>query len=154
MRTLFSGERIFEVATIVISTTIVVSMLTMAVNRMSHTGGIEQQQRSVNNDIYHERLVSSSPESGFQVDRSLKSPLPSQQIQRRGMVDMSAMITPNTVQHLPLLRGDLNCDGVVDALDTKPFLDSVLIGDFNEKADLNGDNVVDLLDLQHCNPLD
>ena len=47
-----------------------------------------------------------------------------------------------------VLLGDVNDDGVVDLLDIQPFIDAVILNEFNEAADINGDGIVDLLDIQ------
>ena len=47
-----------------------------------------------------------------------------------------------------VLRGDVNCDGVVDLLDVAPFVEILTSGlGFDPKADINGDGTVDLLDV-------
>ena len=48
-----------------------------------------------------------------------------------------------------VLKGDVNCDGMVDLLDVAPFVDVISGGGpYNEKADVNCDGVNDLLDVQ------
>ena len=47
------------------------------------------------------------------------------------------------------IKGDVNCDGVVDLLDVGPFVDVITGGGpYNVKADVNCDGVNDLLDVQ------
>ena len=41
----------------------------------------------------------------------------------------------------------MNCDGSIDLLDVTPFVDAILSGVFDPKADINGDGFVDLLDV-------
>jgi hypothetical protein len=53
------------------------------------------------------------------------------------------------VQVLPILRGDVNRDGVVDELDTQACVDHFLGSrDWGEAADVNGDGQVNVLDVQ------
>ena len=47
----------------------------------------------------------------------------------------------------PLLLGDVNCDGFVDLLDVRPFVDLLASGVFMGKADMNQDENLDLLDV-------
>ena len=48
---------------------------------------------------------------------------------------------------MPLLLGDINCDGIVSLLDVAPFVDLVTNGGFSSKADFNADGMVTLLDV-------
>ena len=47
----------------------------------------------------------------------------------------------------PFVLGDIDCNGVVNLIDVDPFVDLVVIGTFEEKADINGDGMVNLLDV-------
>ncbi|MEM9413725.1 MAG: hypothetical protein AAGA30_21635, partial [Planctomycetota bacterium] len=47
-----------------------------------------------------------------------------------------------------ILKGDVNCDGVVDLLDVQPFVALLFNASYDVKADINCDGVVDLLDIQ------
>lgn len=47
-----------------------------------------------------------------------------------------------------VIRGDVNCDGVVNLLDVQPFVDILIAGEFSGKADVNQDGNVDRLDIQ------
>lgn len=52
-----------------------------------------------------------------------------------------------TVGGKEILRGDVNCDGVLDLLDVAPFVEQLTSGKFSDKADMNADGAVDLLDV-------
>lgn len=45
------------------------------------------------------------------------------------------------------ILGDVNRDGVVDQDDISPFVDAIIAGIFDPKADTNGDGAVNLLDI-------
>ena len=51
-------------------------------------------------------------------------------------------------EDMPVLVGDVNCDGAVNLLDVEPFIALVSSGTFDEKADINGDGMVNLLDVE------
>ena len=59
--------------------------------------------------------------------------------------DGAVAVQTLTVQ-IPILIGDVNCDGIIDLLDVAPFVEAVT-GGFNSKADINQDGIVDLLDV-------
>ena len=59
--------------------------------------------------------------------------------------DGAVAVQTLTVQ-IPILIGDVNCDGIIDLLDVAPFVEAVT-GGFNSKADINQDGTVDLLDV-------
>ena len=60
--------------------------------------------------------------------------------------DGAVAVQTLTVQ-IPILIGDVNCDGNIDLLDVGPFVDAIIAGVFDPKADINGDGMVDLLDV-------
>ena len=47
----------------------------------------------------------------------------------------------------PLIKGDVNLDGVVDLLDVLAFVDVLSTGTFQAEADCNCDGAVSLLDV-------
>lgn len=54
-----------------------------------------------------------------------------------------------TVNYTPegVLLGDVNLDGEVNLLDVDPFVNCILICNFQAEADINGDGIIDFLDV-------
>ena len=55
--------------------------------------------------------------------------------------------TVDVVEEAPVLKGDVNQDGIVNFLDIPPFIAALQSGVFQAEADVNCDTVVNFLDI-------
>jgi hypothetical protein len=53
-----------------------------------------------------------------------------------------------TAGEAPYLRGDVNCDGVVNGTDIQAIINFIVAGEYDEKADVNQDEKVNGTDIQ------
>ena len=69
-----------------------------------------------------------------------------------GIVHQGMLLDPlfgvATINVGDVLKGDVNCDGIVDLLDVQPFVDLLASGGYSDKADINSDGVLNLVDVQ------
>ncbi len=64
-----------------------------------------------------------------------------------GVVEDGNDIVRLQISGTPVLLGDVNLDGVVNLLDVRPFVDLLVIGQFQIEADVNLDGIVDMTDV-------